>query len=402
MKGCPASQWPVKVLFRGEVGSSGGAEDRVWGTPSPHLRPGQTDVAMVPAMESLLLETRGPLGVVTLNRPKALNALNLEMIQALSPKLDAWARDEAIRAVVIRGAGPKAFCAGGDVRAVAASVGTESGEAAYSRQFFLGEYALNHRIHHFPKPFIALVDGICMGGGLGLSAHGSHRVVTEKLLLAMPETAIGLFPDVGGGWFLPRMPGEAGTYLGLTGRRCTAADAKWLGYASCVARSDALEDLVEALVSADWGSAEAGTVASKLLEGFAVDPGPSALESQRDTINRIFGAGSMRDIVSALQREENAWSEETLSTLARHCPFSLKVTLRQLRLGRTLEYDEVAKLEYRLSQAMTSRPDFSEGIRAVLIDKDNAPRWIPSSLEEVSDEEVERCFAPRGADELRF
>ena len=176
----------------------------------------------------VLLELRGPLGLVTLNRPRALNALDLGMIRALHPALETWARETTVKAVVVRGAGGRAFCAGGDVRAVAASIGVvpPEGQEPFVRAFFREEYRLNHLIHHFPKPYIALVDGICMGGGLGLSAHGSHRVVTERLVLAMPETAIGFFPDVGGGWFLPRFPGETGTYLALTGERCTAADAQ--------------------------------------------------------------------------------------------------------------------------------------------------------------------------------
>ena len=180
---------------------------------------------------SVRSEQRGPLGLLTLDRPRALHALDLEMIHSLRAQLDAWAEDPRIHAVVIRGAGERAFCAGGDVRAVATTPEPASGEPL-RRAFFRDEYRLNHRIHHYPKPFIALVDGICMGGGLGISIHGSHRVVGERLVLAMPETAIGFFPDVGGGWFLPRFPGEAGTYLALTGARASAADALWLGYAT--------------------------------------------------------------------------------------------------------------------------------------------------------------------------
>lgn len=354
--------------------------------------------------ESLLIESRGALGIVTLNRPAALNALNLEMIQALSPQLDAWASDASIHAIVIRGAGPKAFCAGGDVRAVAASVASPEGKEPLSRAFFRGEYALNHRIHHYPKPFIALVDGICMGGGLGLSVHGSHRVVTERLLLAMPETAIGLFPDVGGGWFLPRMPGEVGTYLGLTGARCRAADAKWIGYATHVVHSGEIDALLEALVAAPWDGAEPSVITTEVLTRFsaaAEDDGAPALAAHREAIDRCFAFDSVEAIVSALKDEGSPWSEETLTTLARLCPFSLEVTLRQLRLGRSIEYDQMAAIEYRLSQAMTARADFREGIRAVLIDKDGQPKWSPATIDEVSDEEVARCFEPRG-DELRF
>jgi enoyl-CoA hydratase len=350
----------------------------------------------------VLLETRGPLGLATLNRPKALHALDLGMIRTLHPRLDAWARDPAIRAVVIRGTGGRAFCAGGDVRAVAASLDAPvtPGEAPLSEAFFRAEYALNHRIHHFPKPFIALVDGICMGGGLGLSAHGSHRVVTERLLLAMPETAIGLFPDVGGGWFLPRFPGQAGTYLGLTGARCSSADALWLGYATQHVESARLEALVDALAAADWASAAPHDVASRVLSGFHSDPGPSPLSAHREAIDCCFAADRVEDILAALDAEGSAWARETRATLARMSPTSLKVTLRQLRLCRSLFYDAVVTVEFRLSQHCTALPDFREGIRAVLVDKDQKPRWSPASLAEVSEPRVEACFAPLGARDL--
>ncbi|RYZ36110.1 MAG: enoyl-CoA hydratase/isomerase family protein [Myxococcaceae bacterium] len=349
--------------------------------------------------EDVLLETRGAVGLVTLNRPKALNALSLEMCRALHPQLDAWAVDEAVKAVVIRGAGGRAFCAGGDVRAVAGSVGrTESG-ASLSSEFFRAEYALNHRIHHFPKPFIALVDGICMGGGLGLSVHGGFRVVTEKLVLAMPETGIGIFPDVGGGWFLPRFPGESGTYLGLTGARCDAADAVWLGYATHRVEASRLDEVLSALVAADW-SGLAHHVVAHVLALFIAEPGTSSLEALADVIHRCFQGDRVEDILAALEREGSTWAEETRATLLRMSPTSLKVTLRQLREGRGRDYDAMARVEYRLSQALTARPDFREGIRAVLVDKDQKPRWSPATLAEVTDAEVDACFAPRPGDEL--
>ncbi|MFY0572757.1 enoyl-CoA hydratase/isomerase family protein [Archangium lansingense] len=347
----------------------------------------------------VLLETRGPVGLVTLNRPKALNALDLGMIRALHPALEAWARDPAVKAVVIRGAGGRAFCAGGDVRAVALSMGTPNPEPL-SRAFFYEEYRLNHLIHHFPKPYVALVDGISMGGGLGLSAHGSHRVVTERLVLAMPETAIGLFPDVGGGWFLPRFPGEAGTYLGLTGMRCNAADALWLGYGTQHVPHDQLEAVVEALAAADWSSGDARAVATRVLNGFATEPGPSPLKAHAEAIDRCFAKDSVEEILAALEAEGSPWANETRATLGRMSPTSLKVTLRQLRLCRGRPYDEVVTVEYRLSQHVTALPDFREGIRAVLVDKDNRPTWNPPTLVEVRASDVEACFAPLGARDL--
>ncbi|MCP3101755.1 enoyl-CoA hydratase/isomerase family protein [Myxococcus sp. K15C18031901] len=351
--------------------------------------------------DDVLWETRGAVGVVTLNRPKALNALSLDMCRVLLPRLEAWAADPEVKAVVIRGAGGRAFCAGGDVRAVAASVvdaaPTGSGERL-SREFFRAEYTLNHRIHHLGKPYISLVDGICMGGGLGLSMHGSHRVVTERLVLAMPETAIGLFPDVGGGWFLPRFPGESGTYLGLTGARCNAADAMWLGYGTHFVESARLEVVLDALVDAPWGMGSASAVVDQVLADFHADAGTSVLGTQHAAIDRCFAAERVEDIQQALESEGSPWAQETWATLLRMCPTSLKVSLRQLRMGRTRGYDEMALVEYRLSQAMTARADFREGIRAVLVDKDNKPRWHPGTLGDVSEADVEACFAPLEGD----
>lgn len=344
------------------------------------------------------LETRGPLGLVTLDRPKALNALSLDMIRAIHPQLKAWANAPEVKAVVIRGAGGKAFCAGGDVRAVALSLGqpVPEGEPSLASAYFREEYALNHRIHHYPKPFIALVDGISMGGGLGLSIHGSHRVVTERLTFAMPETAIGLFPDVGGGWFLPRFPGQAGTYLALTGARANAADAMWLGYGTHHVEHTRLDAVLEALAATDWSAADPREVATRVLASFSSPPGPAPLSAHRDVIDRCFSADRMEDLLANLGSEGTEWAEATRATLGRMSPMSLKVTLRQLRRCRSLPYDQVAALEYRLSQSLTALPDFREGIRAVLIDKDQRPRWKPATLAEVREQEVEACFAPLG------
>ncbi|WNG31187.1 enoyl-CoA hydratase/isomerase family protein [Cystobacter fuscus] len=344
----------------------------------------------------VLLETRGPLALVTLNRPKAHNALDLGMIRALHPALEEWAGRPEVKAVVVRGAGGRAFCAGGDVRAVAGSLDTPvSGEREpLSRAFFREEYRLNQLIHHYPKPYVALVDGICMGGGLGLSRHGSHRVVTERLVLAMPETGIGLFPDVGGGWFLPRFPGEAGTYLGLTGARCGAADALWLGYATQHVTHERLDAVVDALAAADWGGGSARAIVSRVLSDFTSEPRPSPLAAHAREIDRCFAGDRVEEILGALAAESTPWAEETRATLGRMSPTSLEVTLRQLRLGRGMSYDEVAAMEYRLSQRFMTRPDFREGIRAVLVDKDQKPRWNPPTLAEVRDEDVEAYFAP--------
>jgi enoyl-CoA hydratase len=348
--------------------------------------------------QDVQLETRGPIGLVTLDRPKALNALSLEMIRAIHPRLDAWASDPAVKAVVIRGAGGKAFCAGGDVRAVALSLGkpVPEGEEPLARAYFREEYALNHRIHHYPKPYIALVDGISMGGGLGLSIHGSHRVITERVVFAMPEMAIGLFPDVGGGWFLPRFPGEVGTYLALTGARGTAADAMWVGYGTHHVEHTRLDALVEALVGTDWSAGKPHEVATRLLSTFSTEAGPAPLRAHQEAMDRCFSADRVEEILAALAAEGTEWSEATRATLSRMSPTSLKVALRQLRRCRSLPYDEVVPLEYRLSQSLTAHPDFREGIRAVLVDKDQRPRWNPATLEEIPDARVEAFFATLG------
>jgi enoyl-CoA hydratase len=349
------------------------------------------------------LETRGPIGLVTLDRTRALNALDLGMIRAIHPQLDAWARTPEVKAVVIRGAGGKAFCAGGDVRAVALSLGkpVPEGEEPLARAYFRAEYALDHCIHHYEKPFIALVDGVSMGGGLGLSLHGSHRVVTERLMFSMPETAIGFFPDVGAGWFLPRFPGEVGTYLALTGARGTAADAMWVGYGTQHVEHTRLDALLEALVKADWSPEAPREVVTRVLSSFAMDAGPAPLRAHQEAIDRCFKGDRVEGILEALAAEGTEWAETTRATLARMSPTSLKVALRQLRRFRSLPYTEVAALEYRLSQSVTALPDFREGIRAVLVDKDQQPRWSPATLAEVRDEDVEACFAPLGDAEWR-
>lgn len=353
--------------------------------------------------QDVQVETRGPIGLVTLTRTQALNALDLGMIRAIHPQLDAWAKEPQVKAVVIRGAGGKAFCAGGDVRAVALSLGkpVPEGEAPLAAAYFREEYALNHRIHHYEKPFIALVDGISMGGGLGLSIHGSHRVVTERLVFSMPETAIGLFPDVGGGWFLPRFPGEVGTYLALTGARGTAADAMWVGYGTQYVEHTKLDAVLEALEKVDWSAEAPREAATRVLSTFATDAGPAPLQGLQEAIDRCFCGDRVEGILEALAAEGTEWAETTRATLGRMSPSSLKVTLRQLRRCRSLPYKEVAAIEYRLSQHVTALPDFREGIRAVLVDKDQRPRWNPATLAEVSDEAVEACFAPLGDAEWR-
>ncbi len=356
----------------------------------------------------VLLERRGPLGVITLNRPKALNALSLPMIRAIEPQLEAWADEPEVAAVLITGAGERAFCAGGDIRAVYDhGLARRRGEAdeADDRDFFRAEYTLNHRIHRYPKPFIALVDGISMGGGVGLSVHGSTRIVTERAMFAMPETGIGLFPDVGGGWFLPTCPGETGTYVGLTGVRCRAADCLYLGYATHYVPSERLDAVIDALRHAAWvgagGPGEASDVIERALAPLLADPGlPAPLEELRPAIDRCFGHDSVEEILGALEAEGTAWADGTRSELAGKSPVSLKTTLEQLRRGAALTYEQVVTMEYRMSQACLEDHDFYEGVRAQIVDKDRRPRWSPPTLREVTAAMVDRHFKPLGERDL--
>lgn len=349
----------------------------------------------------------GPLGTIVLNRPKALNALSLPMIRAIDPQLAVWAGDPTIKAVVIRGVGGKAFCAGGDVISIYdAGLRERHRQVAHSLtvDFFREEYALNHRIHRFPKPFIALADGISMGGGFGLSVHGSHRVITERTVFAMPETAIGLFPDVGGGWFLSQCPGQLGIHLGLTGHRCRAADCLYVGYGTHHVPSARLDDVLAALLEADWPDyadrKHSDAMADAVIEGFATAAGPAPLAEQRPAIDRCFARATVEEIVAALDAEGSDWARQTLQTLMRMSPTSLKIALRQIRECDGLEYEDTVTLEYRMMQTCMAGHDFYEGVRALLVDKDKNPRWHPADLGEVGHDLVERHFVPLGDRDL--
>lgn len=351
--------------------------------------------------DEVVIERRAGFGAgllqIQLNRPRALNALTLAMIHAIEPALRAAEGDPAIACVVIEGAGDRAFCAGGDVRAVAESLKDPS--ARLAQDFFRAEYRLNWRIHRYGKPFIALIDGVSMGGGVGLSVHGSHRVITEKLTFAMPETGIGLFPDVGATWFLTRCPGEIGTYLALTGARLKAADALYCGYGTHFVPSGRLPGLREELFAAAPSSSAA---VDAMIARFVEPVGLQTLPGLRDAIDRCFAGDSVEAILLALDREGGAWATETASVLRDKSPTSLKVTLRQLRGGKGLTIEDALIREYRMSQHCMAGHDFAEGIRAVLIDKDQRPVWRPATLAEVDDAVVAGYFAPLGPQDLRF
>jgi enoyl-CoA hydratase len=346
----------------------------------------------------------GAVGVITLNRPKALNALDHAMCLAIDAALKVWANDDRVAAVLIRGAGDRAFCAGGDVRAVredglAWKRGTSDG--ALTRDFFRDEYRMNRRIAAFPKPYIALIDGITMGGGVGLSVHGRYRVATERTLIAMPETAIGLFPDVGASFILPRLPGEIGTYLALTGGRIKAADALSLGIATHLTASAGIPDLIFALI-ASVTPGNTASIIEDVLARYTNVAGETELTSQRPTVDRCFGFDQVERILAALDDDGGPFAQETAATLRTMSPTSLKLTLKEMRLGRTLDLESCLRMEYRLTQSVAAGRDFYEGVRAVLVDKDHAAKWYPASLDAVDDSLVDSHFLVPSHGDLDF
>jgi enoyl-CoA hydratase/carnithine racemase len=354
------------------------------------------------ASDEILLERRGGLGIITLNRPKALNTLSLAMYRVFDPQLAAWSGDAAVQALLVRGAGDRAFCAGGDVRAIYDARHHPEGAGDYKADFFREEYDLIRRIHRLPKPYVALVDGIAMGGGCGISINGSHRIVTERSVFAMPEVQIGLFPDVGASRFLNLCPGRVGRYLALTGTRLRAADALYCGFATHFVPHDRLADLTEALAEFDLVGTKPDELVDRVIARFAGEPGPASLPALRPAIDRCFAGDSVEAIVAALEQEPGDWAKAALAAIARASPLSLKITFRQLQLGRGMEIEQALALEYRMTQHVMAAHDFFEGIRALLVEKDNAPRWQHASLEAVSDAEVADYFTSLGARELVF
>jgi enoyl-CoA hydratase len=356
----------------------------------------------VSGAEEILLGREGGLAMLTINRPRALNALTLDNYRRFAPALRAWAADPSIRAMVVRGAGERAFCAGGDVRAVYEAGRGISGDPDLPAVFFREEYELIRDIHRFPKPYLAIIDGITMGGGAGISVNGAYRVATERTLFAMPETAIGLFPDVGATRFLNRCPGHIGRHLGLTGARLKAADTLYCGFATHFVPGERVEELIGALSGAEQRQFET------TLSRFAVEPGPAPLAALQPAIDRCFSADTIEELLEALDAETAAggewagWAGETRDALLTKSPTSLKVTLRQLQFGRGYDLEAALALEYRLTQHVMAAHDFYEGVRAMLIDKDQRPRWRPATLAEVGDAMIADYFTPIGDRELRF
>lgn len=348
--------------------------------------------------DEILFERRGSAGIVTLNRPKALNAITHGMVRALAAQLDAWARDDAVTRVIVTANGERAFSAGGDIRALYDLIAAGRQEEALG--FFREEYTLNTAIKRYPKPYVSLIDGIVMGGGVGISIHGSHRVAGEKYALAMPEVSIGFFPDVGATYALPRLAGEIGTWLALTGERMKAADAVLSGAATHHVKSYRFPALLDALCGADPVNA--------VLADFMEAAGPGEVMPRRRTIDRTFSWGSVGAIVEALRTESQkagdqaGWSARTLQTMDAKSPTSLVLALAQMRYGRTHSFEACMAAEFRIVSRIVYGPDMAEGIRAVIVDKDNAPRWSPTGLETVPPDLAARHFAALPGRELEL
>ena len=332
-------------------------------------------------------EKRGSLGLLTLDRPKALNALTHGMISAIAARLREWAADDGIKAVAIRGEGDRAFCAGGDIRAVREAVVAGGNEGA---ALLRDEYHMNALIGAYPKPYVALIHGICMGGGAGVSVHGRYRLADPSLMFAMPETGIGFVPDIGSSHFLSRAPDRLGLYLGLTASSIGLGDAMAAGLIThAVARTD-----FDAVI----GALAEGEVVEKAIAPFVRKPEPGPLAAHRRRIATIFSASSVEGILERLDRDGSAFAVETAQTIRSRSPTALKLVFRELRDAEHLSLKECLAMEYRLALRTLVAHDFSEGVRAALVDKDRQPKWQPSSLAGVED--VEPFFASLGSDEL--
>jgi enoyl-CoA hydratase len=343
----------------------------------------------------IICEIRGAAGVVVLNRPKTLNALSLGMVRELARALDAWENDPQVTRVVVISTSEKAFSAGGDIRWLHDS--GKAGQHDAILAFWGEEYILNHRIKTYPKPYVALIDGIVMGGGVGISLHGSHRIAGDRYLFAMPEVGIGFFPDVGATYALPRLEGGFGSFLALTGERVGAADALAAGLATHGVPSERMAELADALTKS--GSLD------DILAGFTLQRGPGPLHAERAVMADAFTAPTLPEVIARLQRaaeKGSAFAGKLLQTIAVKSPTSVAIAFEQMRRGGSLDFAEAMRTEYRIVSRIARGHDFYEGVRAVVIDKDQAPRWQPATLDEVKQADIDAYFAPLGADELKL
>ena len=346
----------------------------------------------------LIARREGAAGIIRLNRPKAINAVTLEMFRDIDKALDVFEVDPDVAVIVLEGAGERGLCAGGDIRALWES---SKVEGDLGKILWREEYILNARIKKFPKPYVAFMDGIVMGGGVGLSAHASHRVVTERTTLAMPEVGLGFFPDVGGTWLLSHAPGEIGTYFGLTGQTMNGPDAVYAGFADAVVPSSRSAGLRDVLTKARPGSTASEIRA--LIDGFATGETAGPVAAMRATIDRWFSYDRMQDIIAALTRDRSKLAQSTLKTLGEKSPRGMVVALKLLRLARqSSSLEECLVREYRAALEVFRSDDFREGVRAAVIDKDRNPKWSPPRIEDVTPDMIAPYFANIGADELVF
>jgi enoyl-CoA hydratase len=345
--------------------------------------------------EDLIVREEGRAGLLTLNRPKALNALTLPMIRTLETQYVKWAANPRTYGIVLDAVPGRAFCGGGDIRALTDYARADPEGAL---QFFREEYQHNWSLERFTKPNVSLINGIVMGGGVGISLYGTHRVAGENLVFAMPETGIGFFPDIGGGYFLSRFPGETGMYLGLTGNSVGRADAFYLGVATHCVDAAEFDPIRRAMIEGD--------PIDPVLDSLHRNPGESALGRLRPAIDRIFSADSVEAILARLDSETGQhadWARETAATIRQRAPLALKIAFRQIREGRhKRSLKEELAVEYRLVNRMLLHPDLQEGVRSQIIDKDRSPKWQPATLAEVTDEMVHACFAPLPAGDLQL
>lgn len=328
----------------------------------------------------------GEAGRLSLNRPQALNALNLAMIEEMTRVLREWRHDPLVSAVILDHAGGRGFCAGGDVAAVRRSALEDGGEAG--RMFFRAEYRLNHLLFGYSKPVAAFMDGITMGGGVGIAMPAKYRIATENTLFAMPEGAIGLFPDVGAGWYLSRLAGRIGPFLALTGARLDGAECLWAGLATHYLPGAGLAEAKARIV-------EAPDQIEGVLRELAIEPPEPRLVRNVEKIDRLFASDRLEDILAALEADPSEWAAKELKTVRAKSPLTLKVALRQIAQAKHLpDFAEEMRIEYRLASRIIMKPDFAEGVRAVLIDKDNAPRWNPAAPEGITEAKLDALFAP--------
>ena len=349
------------------------------------------------AEPDLIARREGAAGIIRLNRPKAINAVTLEMFRDIDKALDAFEADPEVSVIVLEGAGERGLCAGGDIRALYES---SKVKGDLGKMLWREEYILNARIATFKKPYVAFMDGIVMGGGVGLSAHGRHRVVTERTRLAMPEVGLGFFPDVGGTWLLSHAPGEIGTYFGLTGQTMNGPDAIYARFADAVVPSGKLTALRDALTKVAAGTTSDNI--KTIIDGFATGETSGPVAAMQSRIDGWFAHDRMQDIVAALQRDGSDLAQSTLRTLNEKSPRGMVVTLKLLRLARASSLAQCLVREYRAALEVFASDDFREGVRAAVIDKDRNPRWSPPRIEDVTPEMMAPYFAEIGADELVF